>query len=77
MKIKIKNIKKFDKVLLKSGEHTVDYLLMYKGSDFCRIYYMNKKSTFALIDSDIEIKRDRFYSVCHKQFTNSIINVLQ
>jgi hypothetical protein len=77
MKVTVNKIKKFDVIELVYGKHTVDYVLMYKGSNYCRIYYMNGRSTFCLTNEEIEVKRDKFYSLNHKVFTTSILNVLQ
>jgi hypothetical protein len=77
MKVTVNKIKKFDVVELISGSHTVDYVLMYKESKMCRIFYMNGRSTFCLTNEEIEVKRDKFYSVNHKIFTTSILNVYQ
>ena len=75
--IEIQKIKKFDIIELISGPKTVDYLLMYKGSNMCRIYFMDKTSIFCLVDEIKEVKRNNFYSLNHKIFTNNILNVLQ
>ena len=75
--IEVQKVKKFDIIELLSGPKTVDYLLMSKGSNFCRIYYMDKTSTFALINEKIEVKRDGFYSLTHKVFDTHILNLLQ
>jgi hypothetical protein len=77
MKVIASKIKKFDIIELVCGTHTVDYLLMYKGSNYCRIFYMNGRSTFCLTNEEIEVKRDKFYSLNHKIFTTSILNVYQ
>ena len=75
--IKIQNVKKFDIIELIYGPKTVDYLLMSKGSNFCRIYYMDKTSTFCLTNEIVEVKRDNFYALTHKIFDTQILNLLQ
>lgn len=75
--IEIQKIKKFDIIELVCGEKTVDYLLMYKKSNMCRIYFMDKTSIFCLVDEIKEVKRDNFYSLTHKIFDNNILNILQ
>ena len=77
MRVEAQRLKKFDIIELINGPHTVDYILMSKRSNFMRIYYMNGRSTFCLTNEEIEIKRDVFYSLTHKEFTTSILNVLQ
>ena len=73
----VNKFKKFDTIETLSGSETLDYILMYKGSNMCRVYFMSGKSIFCLTNEEQEIKRDRFYSVTHKIFTTSIIHVLQ
>ena len=75
--IEVKKVKKFDIIELVCGPKTVDYLLMNKGSNLCRIYFMDKTSTFCLTNEEVEVKRDNFYSLTHKIFDNNILNVLQ
>ena len=77
MKIQVKKVKKFDTIELLSGPQIGDYLLLKKGENMCRIYYMNGKSTFCLINEYIDVKRDVFYSLTHKVYTNQILKILQ
>ena len=75
MKVAVNKIKKFDIIELISGPHTVNYVMLSKGSIFARIVYMNGKSTFCLTNEEIDVKRDRFYSVTHKVYRN-LLSVL-
>lgn len=77
IKTKIEKLKKFDIIELVCGTATVDYILMYKGSNLCRVYFMSGKSIFCLTDEEKEVQRNKFYSVTHKIYTTSILNVLQ
>jgi len=75
--LEVQKLKKFDIVELVCGPKTIDYLLMYKGSNMCRIYFMDKTSIFCLTNEIQEVKRDNFYALTHKVFSTNIINVLQ